>query len=296
MDTQTTPDRLPRYVRHRHRRPAFALQLRDGEIVRLVAQHRVIASGDIQLLLGGSEQGILRRLQKLFHAGYLDRPRSQRQLGNAPMVYALGQQGADLVARETGKRPIADWAEKNRQLRTHYLEHALMVSRFHVALRHAAQPRGDVALDRWLADGAVRDAVVVQRDGRRERIPIAPDAFFTLNVSDADNPGRIHVMLEADRGTMSVPRFAQKIRGYFAWWRSGQAEERMGMKNFIVATITRSEERADHLLAAARSVAERGTRIFIFAPESAYLPASRALVLNAIWRTPDDDVLHTLLE
>src|SRR5258708_35101334 len=106
----TVEKRLPRFVRHRFAKPAVALQPRDREIVRLVAAHRVISSDDVQLLIDGSGQGVLRRLQKLFHGGYLDRPRSQRQLGNTPMCYALGQQGAELVARETGQKPGSGWA------------------------------------------------------------------------------------------------------------------------------------------------------------------------------------------
>src|SRR5260221_11396533 len=135
MDTGnvTISNRRPRFVRHRLAKPSFQMQDRDREIVRVVSQHRVISSADIQLLSGGSDQAILRRLQRLFHHGYLDRPRSQRQIPNTPMAYALGQRGAELIAQETGQKPVVDWSEKNRQLQSHYLEHALMITRFQVA-------------------------------------------------------------------------------------------------------------------------------------------------------------------
>ena len=121
---------LPRFVRHRHRKPVFVLQERDRELVRVVAQHRVISSDDLQLLVAGSEQMVLRRLQKLFHNGYLDRPRVQRLRGNAPMVYALGQKGAELLAHEAGSKATGDWSEKNRQIGAAYLEHE--IGRAHV--------------------------------------------------------------------------------------------------------------------------------------------------------------------
>lgn len=297
MDSVEHPsNRLPRFVRHRFNKPAFTLQPRDIEIIRLVADHRVISSNDLQLLIGGSDQGILRRLQKLFHGGYLDRPRSQRQFGNAPMVYALGQRGADLIARESGQKPVADWAEKNRQLRTHYLEHALMVSRFQVALHYAAQACGTVVLEHWHPDGVIRDAVTIEHRDRRERIPVAPDAFFVVNVLDGQHPGRIHVMLEADRGTMDVPRFATKLRGYFHFWRSGQQESRVGAKNCLVVTVTTSPERARNLTQACCAVNERGLRMFLFASEAEYLPAIRRTVFDAIWQTPADRDRHSLLE
>ena len=291
-DTQTAT-RRPRFRRHRLIKPSFALQPRDVAIVRLVSEFRVISSDDLRLLLPGSDQGILRRLQRLFHHGYLDRPRSQRQRGNSPMVYALGQRGAELVAETAGHRPRIDWTEKNRQLQTRHLEHALMVSRFRVALSHAAQVAGTVAVERWLPDGCLRDAVVVEHRDRRDRIPVAPDALFTLRLDTGET---IHAFLEADRGTMDVPRFVTKLRGYYAYWRSGQQQERIGAKNCLVVTITRSAERATNLLVAARSVSDRGLRMFLFAPETAYLPAAGRAVFDPVWRTPADGQMHTLLE
>ena len=286
--------RRSRFVRQRIAKPSFQMQERDRDIVRLVSQCRVIASTDIHLLIGGSSQTVLRRLQGLFHYGYLDRPRSQRQLGNVPMAYALGQRGADLIAQESGRRPIVDWSEKNRQLRTHYLEHSLMISRFQTALRHAGQAGGQIKLERWLPDGSIRDTAWVEAGGRRQRIPIAPDAFFVLRLLDTGEA--VHVFLEADRGTMDVPRFVSKLRGYFHFWRSGQQESRVGAKNCLVVTVTMSTERANNLMNACRSVADRGLRMFLFGPESGYMPVTGHAVLDAIWQTPADRDRHSLLE
>lgn len=286
--------RLPRFVRHRLAKPSFQMQDRDREIVRLVSQYRVISSADIQLLSDGSDQAILRRLQRLFHHGYLDRPRSQRQIGNAPMVYALGQRGAELIAQATGQKPIADWSEKNRQLRTHYLEHGLMISRFQTALRHAGEANGKIRLERWCPDGFIRDTVWVEAGDRRERIAIVPDAFFILRLLDTGEA--IHGFLEADRSTMDVPRFVTKLRGYFHFWRSGRQESRVGAKNCLVATVTTSAERAMNLTRACHAVNERGLRMFLFASETEYLPATERTVFNAIWQTPADRERHSLLE
>ena len=285
--------RLPRYRRHRFRKPAFALQARDTEIIRVVSQHRFIASDDLRLLIGGSDQGLLRRLQRLFQHGYLDRPRIQQVRGNAPMIYALGQNGAELLA-EGGSRVVKDWSEKNRQVRLRYLEHALMVSRFQTALRHA-ESSGLVRVERWLPDGAITAAVRVERHDRTTRIPIRPDAFVVLRTL-GDAAGRIHCCLEADRSTMPLDRFEAKLHGYWHWWRSGQAEELLGMRNFLVVTVTRSPERARHLLEACRAVSDRGLRMFLFADESTFLPAQSGAVLKSIWSTPSDRHRHSLLE
>lgn len=298
--TENATLHLPRFVRHRHRKPAFVLQERDRELVRLVSQHRVISSDDLQLLIAGSNQTILRRLQKLFHNGYLDRPRSQRLRGNAPMVYALGQKGAELVALEAGAKAAGDWSEKNRLIGAAFLEHALMISRFQAALRFSLRETGNASLDRWYADGAIRDAVVVEHDASTERIPIAPDAFFTLRLAnEPEGRNRVHVFLEADRGTMTAKRFLVKMRGYWHYWRSGRQEERFGMKNFLVLTVTSTPERAASLCAVTGELdapKHRGLRMFLFGSEKSYSLAEPLRVLDSIWTTAQDQGCHSLLE
>jgi hypothetical protein len=171
-----------------------------------------------------------------------------------------------------------------------------MVSRFQVALRHAAASTGTASLERWLPDGSIRDAVWVDHHDRRERIPVAPDAFFVLKVLDGPNRGRVHCFFEADRGTMTVARFIAKLRGYFAYWRSGQAQQCLGMKNFLIVTVTSSSERAANLAQACTAVSDLGLRMFLFGCERDYLPAARRTVFEAIWRTPADAISHSLLE
>lgn len=288
-------ERLSRFVRHRFGKPPFVPQPRDHEIVRVVSQHRVISSDDLQVLIAGSNQTILRRLQKLFHHGYLDRPRSQRQLGNVPMVYALGQRGADLLA---GSGTRSDWSEKNRQLGSHYLEHSLMVSRFQAALRHAVSQQGTISIERWDSDGAIRDAVVIEHQSSKERIPIAPDAFFVLRVDDGPRSGRVHVFLEADRGTMTVKRFVTKTRGYWHYWRSGR-QEQLGIRNFLVLTITRTPERAASLRRATAELdapRHRGLRMFLFGSERNYSLPEPLRILESIWASAEDQGRHSLLE
>ena len=300
LELRQKPERLPRFRRHRFGKPAFVLTDRDREIVRVVAQHRVISSDDICLLVGSSSQGILRRLQKLYHGGFLDRPSGQRAFDHARMVYALGTKGAALLARETGERPPVDWAEKNRSLGAPFLEHTLMISRFQAALRAAARDTDDVVLERWLPDGAVRAAVMVRGESGTERIPIAPDAFFTLKLAnEPDGQNRLHFALEADRGSMTTARFLTKARGYWHAWRDGQLQDALGVRTFQVVTVTRSEERARNLSAAVAQIdapRHRGLRMFLFGCEREYTERKFRTVLGPIWGSPVDGQWHTLLE
>jgi hypothetical protein len=300
MSTNET-QRLQRFVRQRFQKPALVLQPRDLEIIKLVAQHRVISSDDLQLLVAGSNQVLLRRLQKLFHHGYLDRPRSQRQPGNVGrMVYALGQKGADLLTTETGERPSVDWSEKNRQLGAAYLEHALMASRFQAALRCALQAHGGVVLEHWLADGVIRESVSFEDDRETGRVPVAPDAFFGLRLlNEPEGRNRIYAFLEADRGTMTTKRFLVKMSGYWHYWQSGAAQEKLHIKNFLVVTVARTTERAASLLSATATVdapLHRGLRMFLFGSEQSYVSGNFARILDPVWTTPGDSSFHSLLE
>src|SRR5688500_343892 len=99
--TNVSPRRR-RFRRHRFGKPSIVLQKRDRAIIQLVADYRLLTSEELRLLIPGSDQAILRRLQKLFHLGYLDRPRYQQLRGNGKMIYALGQEGARLIARLSG--------------------------------------------------------------------------------------------------------------------------------------------------------------------------------------------------
>src|ERR1043165_8920687 len=89
--------RLPRYNRTAAS-PAFIITNRDREIIRFVYSHRFLRSSQIAALIGASRQPVLRRLQLLFHHGYLTRPRAQVEYftkgGSREIVYGLGNKGA----------------------------------------------------------------------------------------------------------------------------------------------------------------------------------------------------------
>ena len=286
--------RLRRYARDPRGMPPFVLQRRDEDIVRTVATHRVISSEELTLLMSGSRQGVLRRLQALFHGGYLDRPRVQRvSVRNRPMLYALGQRGAELVRSDENRRRV-DWSEKNRELGAHFIEHTWMISRVRTAvILAAARSKGAVTLDAWCGDRDFRDAVTVQSGGTAVRVPIVPDAFVTLGVH-TEPIGRIRLFLEADRGTTDLKRFVMKMRGYQEYWRTGAAMESLGARNFLVATVARTPQRARSLAEACRDVGS-DLRMFVFTSEPECRPVDSGRIFEMVWRTPDDE-RHSLLE
>src|SRR5580692_2935308 len=111
--------RRPRF-RRAAEPPAFRLTDDDVEIVRQVARHRLIRSTHIAALVGRSLDRTNDRLLRLFHAGYVDRPRAQLDRfpteGTAPMVYALADQGARLLCEREGFCcGTGEWSRKNRE-------------------------------------------------------------------------------------------------------------------------------------------------------------------------------------
>jgi hypothetical protein len=299
---QGSQSRRHRFQRHRYGKPSFVLQDRDSDIIRLVADHRIISSEEVQWLIPGSRQSILRRLQKLYHGGFLDRPRYQKLEPNRKMVYALGQRGAALLAQASGAGASAtrDLGEQNRQLKIGFLEHSLMVSRFRTALEVACRNRGDVVIESWRQDDELRDRVAVEHADRVERIPVCPDAMFILRlVNEPEGRNRIHVFLEADRSTMPLKRFLTKMRGYWHYRQTGRQSERFGINNFLVLTVAPSVERAENLCQVTYDIEGSKLdrlRMFLFGTEGNYRSDEPSQVLEPIWQTPGDPDQHSLLE
>jgi hypothetical protein len=70
----------------------------------------------------------------------------------------------------------------------------------------------------------------------KERLTaIVPDAFVVVREGEAE----CHVMVEIDRGTMSMPRLSRKLSLYLAWVASGVWQERHPyVPALLVATTT----------------------------------------------------------
>ncbi len=84
-------------------------------------------------LIGDSSQQLLRRLQLLYHHGFLERPRAQLdsyyRTGSRHIIYGLGNEGALWLKQELGVAfGEVSWTEKNRGVGRMFLEHALLVS------------------------------------------------------------------------------------------------------------------------------------------------------------------------
>jgi hypothetical protein len=291
--------RSPRFKRAEV--PPIQLTERDGEIIRLVHKYRFLYSSQVIRVLGNaSSQPILRRLQLLYHHGYLERPRAQleyyHEAGSRPIVYSLGEKGAALLNDNlaiTFKR--LHRRQKKESIGKMFLEHELFVSEIMVGLELACRASGRVRLltgQDLLLNGSKRSApfkwYVNVRPGLR--LSVVPDQVFALEVSDQEGkPDRAYFFLEADRGTMPVKRknliqtsFFRKLLAYETTWVQSIHQKRFGFHRFRALTITTSPDRVRSLIKACGEL-QRGHGLFLFADRTVLERPSD--ILSRMWQT-----------
>ena len=258
-------------------------------MVRLLARHRFLRSTHIAALVGRSLDRTNDRLSKLFHAGYLDRPRAQLDYyptaGSAPIAYALADRGARLLIERDGVEfANVEWSRKNREAGRPFIDHQLEVMDFYVALQLAAARRDDIRLihpdemvatfpDQSFAAGnpfALR--VKLAEKGTVREFGLVPDLVFGLRFADGS---RRCFMVEIDRGTMPVTRsnptqtsFEKKMRLYLAAHAARQHQRHFGWKTFRVLAVTTDRHRAKSMMEALRHSRvpnSPGSGLFFFA-------------------------------
>jgi hypothetical protein len=249
---------------------------RDRGIIHLVHRHRFLRSTHIATLLPGSSQQVLRRLQLLYHHGYLERPRAQLEYyergGSRPMVYGLGKKGAALLKTESAVTVSGSEQDESRM----YLEHTLLVSDVMVSLELSCRKSGGVML-------LYEDQLALQSNGNQlqwqVKVPghgmtlgVIPDRVFALEYADhSGEKQRVYFFLEADRGTMPVVRsgltqtsFYRKLIAYEATWTQKIHQRKLGIRRFRVLTVTTNAVRVTSLLEACSRL-KRGHGLFLFA-------------------------------
>jgi len=282
------PMRRPRF-RRASEPPAFRLTDGDVEIVRQLARFRFLRSTHIAALVNRSVDRTNDRLLRLFHAGYIDRPRAQLDYypteGSAPITYALADRGARLLRERSDIRVSnPEVSRKNREAHRPFIEHQIEIVNFQVALQRAVAQRSDVRLiyAEDMNSAASRQPMQASRApfslraklahrGAVREIGVVPDLVFGLERATGE---RRNFMVEIDRGTMPISRansaqtsFEKKMRAYLAAHAAKQHERQFGWKNFRVLTVTIGQERMQSMKEALRGLRvprSLGASLFLF--------------------------------
>src|SRR5712664_918315 len=114
--------------------------------------------------------------------------------------------------------------------------------------------------------------------------PVAPDAYFALE----DAKGRTNFFLEADRGTMTLKRFHQKLKAYAAYWREKKHHDKFGIKHFRVLSVTTSAQRQENLASAVHADDDLRplARMFLFTEEQRLSLGRPPCIFEPVWRMP----------
>lgn len=242
------------------------------------------------------------RLLRLFHAGYVDRPRAQLDYyptsGSMPFIYALADQGVRLLTEhDSANFSNYEWSRKNREVGRPFIEHQIAIMDFYVSLQLAVRNHPDLSFlhaDDLMAQGpphlSVKNVpfsfrVQLRKDGNTQDVGVVPDLVFGLRFSDGS---RRCFLVEVDRGTMPVARsdirqtsFARKMEGYLAAFRAKLHERDFGWKSFRVLTVTTDDLRLRSMQEELRTNHSSGAILFFFASRQKFTSSSP---LGPIWQ------------
>lgn len=270
--------RLPRFKRV-STIPSIRLTERDHGIIRLIQRHRFLRSSHIIALIGGSPQSLLRRLQLLYHPGYLERPRVQieyyRKGGSREIIYGLGNKAKSVLKEDGYPSSKLSWGEKNRAVGRIFFEHALFVSDVMVGIELACRATLGI---RYISEEDFPLAHTGKKPQFRWRVQInghlklgiIPDRVFALD----ENGNQAFFFVEVDRGTMPVIRknhsqssMFRKFLAYEATWSKGLHQSLFGFHRFRVLTVTTSAARLKSLIEAC-SYLKSGHGLFLFCDQA----------------------------
>ena len=259
---------------------------RDKAILLAVSRYRFLTTSHILSLVPGSRQNIVRRLQRLYHVGFLDRPKAQLPLRYAgelsEFVYSPTRKTLFHVAAESGETD--SWGER-KSVSSLFLAHSLSISDALICFEADCRLRSTSFISERdiMAAYPTRSArhlawrVTIREGADTETVGVIPDAVFALERTDhSDRTRRWYFFLEADRGTMPLRRKSlrqssihRKVLAYSKSRSSSVLKDKYGISGFQVIFIARSKERLEHIReVCAAATKGRDSSIFLFATQN----------------------------
>jgi len=321
---------------------------RDLDIIDAILRHRFSPTSQLVRLVGGNEDVTLRRLRRLWEKGLINRWAFPGIRTHSEFHYYLdSSEPVDLLIahgritephpamleeiRNNREKDYAAAAMRGQHMQLGFLQHSLMISRMHFMLEMACrQSGGSAQLEAWSQGGPLTGHKVQvpkikssrqgndyfwQETSEIERLPVEPDALFTLGVNGKAGLRRAHFFYEADRGTMNMTDMLKKLRAYYHFIKK-QQRHREAFKIHPVRAVlveTTNEARARKLMELVQHPLLRGPekRVGLFwftlsllftdpatrertarQPVPPYLE-SPATLFTPIWALPDG-TLHSL--
>ena len=219
---------------------------RDLDILDAVLRYRFCSAAQIARLAGGNEDVTHRRLRRLWERGLVTRWAFPRFRTHSEFYYYLdNREPLDVLAerrhleihpqmleeiRNHREKDYAGAAIRGQHMQLGFLSHGLTISRVHFMVEIACRKSSVVvALEAWCQGGQIagrkaegRKVRTTKQGGQlfwqeldeTERVPVEPDALFTLRFKDREGERHLaHFFYEADRGNHGHDRHAPKVAG-----------------------------------------------------------------------------------
>jgi hypothetical protein len=259
---QNNQNRLPKYHRAN-------INVKMGDIknylslLNVIQEYRFINSEQIIALSKISRNNTYRKLQKLYHNKLVDRYfiQSFQNQFLRKFIYTLDHKGA-LALVENHPEKFNDIYYPKRARSVFLVEHTMMITKFRICLTLALEKCVNVKLTAWKQGKQLRDSLIKYQIKNNT---IIPDGYFVIKNGNEE----VHYFLEADRGTMTLTRFYDKIRRYRIFF----SKNRNGLPSrFIVLTITPNQKRTENLrtIVINGDSEKRGSERFWFTDEGNY--------------------------
>ncbi|PWU12019.1 MAG: hypothetical protein C5B51_01700 [Terriglobia bacterium] len=227
---------------------ASQLSERDLDILEVVLRYRFLGAAQTCRLVGGNEDVTHRRLRLLWEHGLINRWAFPGIRTHSEFYYYLDKRQALAVLadrrglvlhpqmieelRNNREKDYASAAVRGQHMQLGFLRHSLMVSRLHFMLELACRKSsGQVQLIAFEQGSSLSGRkveapkLVSSREGgqifwqegdEQERLPLEPDALFTLKFSGRpEGQDTAHFFYEADRGSMAAAAMLKKFRAYY---------------------------------------------------------------------------------
>jgi hypothetical protein len=261
---------MKRFVRQKNP-SSIRLTDRDVQIIKLVHRFRFLRSSHIAKLVSGSEQGLTRRLCKLYHTAYYHCD------GNQAMVYSLGHRGAKFLKREYGiTLHMQDWPRKKSRVGRPYLQHTLLVADIMTAFITSCRKHPQLEL----IDQPELPTFPIHKKGyawsvintfdpqQPIHLGVRPDRVFAIK--NKTSKRITYYFLEADRATMPIYRtdhrqqsIYKKLLAYHATHEE-RVHHELGINRFRVIFATYGKGRIKNIIEASEQITPRCSKLFQF--------------------------------
>lgn len=240
----------------------FQMTERDIAILKALARYRYMRTGQIKRLLfpdNKTLQPVRRRLRHLRTHKYIGHLQTVISTArpNPEMAFYLTPKGIDAITTEGAELPNYAHA---KQVKHTFLEHALDVSEWRLAVEQATSNHPLIRLQRFIADHELKSNLAglhaqhryrlfnqVKHPASQEFYTVYPDALMILAGRGEDARLNRLYLVEIDRATEGLNIIRNKVIGYHLF-RAARMQDKWGVPgDFRVLIQTTSARRAQNI-------------------------------------------------